>query len=203
MKLHTNHNTERNLLRLNLKTNTNKPIGYIVVAFNAKTGTAMLDYGRTFPNFRKSNRKYGTFLRALATKLALKEPNTNTVLHEGVNREELVAKTFGLNAETLRTIAIGTNARREKLVKKLGLDKNTVNRIRRNYVPISTKIVRKLGFKTLTNQTAGNRPVFASMFNVGMNRSHINAAINQFLRPNTPPSRRGRKSKSRRARPSR
>ena len=89
----------------------------------------------------------------------------------------------------------------KKLVKKLRLDKNTVNRIRRNYVPISTKIVRKLGF--VPYQPNNAPPIFASMFNVGMNRSHINAAINQFLRPNTPPSRRGRKSKSRQARPSR
>jgi hypothetical protein len=123
--------------------------------------TVYLAKGNTERNFRGSNKKYGTVIRALATRAAI-HGNANKVTHQGSNEEHLVLKEHA---------------------KRLGLSYvNAINRLMRrdpNFLknlppPISTKIVRKLGFRE-----AANHP-YSSVFYKNMNTQALNKILNQW-----------------------
>ena len=87
------------------------------------------DRGGTEPNFRGSNKKYGTVIRALASRAAI-HGGANRVTHRGSNKENLILKQYA---------------------NKMGITLNEARNMRNKGgnvpVPISTLIARnKLGF---------------------------------------------------------
>ena len=170
-------------------TNTNKLIGHINVNIPTNTSTASLTLGRTEPNFR-DRVGWGTFMRALGTKIALLNKSIKKVKHMGKNMESLAAinmvRYTGLPPSLITNIYF-TNKSNEEIV-KLYNNKNVPNNkkvtlnkvklIKAEYRPISTKIVRKLGFEPRLTK---NRNEFISVFSRGNKERLLNNAIQKFL----------------------
>jgi hypothetical protein len=200
-KLNTNwtKHLSSNLVTLRLKTKNNKNIGYIQVMLNP---IAKLVNGKTYSNFRKTNKQYGTFIRALATKIALLNNKVNKVYHSGNNKEHLVAsmigKKYGLPPNyvniigrsnnkifnnvlkrTINTTGMTQNQKLELFAKSAGVSLNTAKKIKAEFKPVSTHIVRnKLGF-------VRGLGTFNSEFNRKQSTKQINSVINSFLNTNS------------------
>jgi hypothetical protein len=111
--------------------NGNKPAGTLIVEFvhsgpNHDKVFAVYE-GGTYKNYR--GKSIGTLIRALLTKAALNS-NVNEVHHEGVNIENLAAKSLAL---------------------RQGI---SINNAKKLATPISTRIVRKLGYEPTSNHTS-------------------------------------------------
>lgn len=123
--------------------------------------TVYLASGETERNFRKSHKKYGTVIRALATRAAILG-NANKVTHHGMNEERLVLKQHAKKLGLTEANAISRMLRRDP------------NFLKNLPPPISTQIVRKLGFRN--DPTNKNKSVFYR----NMNTKKLNEVLNEW-----------------------
>jgi hypothetical protein len=139
---------------------------YLTINFRPNSEVYIAE-GKTEEPFRGSNKKYGTFIRALATRAAIKG-GARVVTHKGVNKENLVARPF------LEKIAKNRNMSLKQLLKT---DPSIVNQVPN---PISTKIVRnKLGFVHRPN---GHK--HESIFRNNMNTAQLNQLLHSWHQKN-------------------
>lgn len=138
-----------------------QPTANIVIKF-LPNSTVYLARGGTERKFRGSNKKYGTVIRALATRAAI-HGNANKVTHYGVNEENLILQAHAKKRGVSYLNAINL------------MFKRNANFIKNLPPPISTQIVRKLGFREDPNHP------HKSVFYKNMNKSKINKVLGEWL----------------------
>jgi hypothetical protein len=158
-----NRTNTTNIYVAGYKNGEQKLAADLKIAYRPGTSEVYLASGGTEPNFRKSNKKYGTFIRALATRAAI-HGGAKKVTHRGSNKENLI----------LRQVAnkMGMSLNKARNLRFEG-DKNFMSKVP---VPISTKIVRnKLGFV----HNNGKHP-YDSVFRNNMPVGKLNKILNDW-----------------------
>lgn len=150
----------RNSSKIYINDNNNRRIANLLITF-LPDSTVYLAVGGTSRNFRKSGKKYGTFIRALATRAAI-HGNANKVTHHGVNEDHLVLKQYAKNRGLSYLNALTLFMRQDP------------NFLKNLPPPISTQIVRKLGFRQNTGHP------YSSVFYKNMNTQKLNEILNQW-----------------------